>query len=113
MIATSALSWLVLAGTAGARVNPEALYGMLGPLAVASVSWTMTERTYRSAPEKLTGVLVEGLLIKALFFGLYVVVMLRVIELRPVPFVLCFTGYFIGLYVMEALFMRRLFSDTN
>jgi hypothetical protein len=113
MIATSILSWLVVAGTAGMRANPEALYGMLGPLAVASVSWAVTERTYRSRPERLTGVMVKGLAIKAVFFGAYVVVMLRVMTLRPVPFVLSFTGYFIGLYAMEALFMRRLFADAN
>ena len=113
MIAASVLSWLIVAGVAGARANPEVLYGMLGPLAVASVSWMVTERTYTSSPERLTGVMVTGLVIKAVFFGAYVVVMLRVLALRPVPFVLSFTGYFIALHATEALFMRRLFADAN
>ena len=43
-----------------------------------------------------------------MFFGVYVVVMLRVMMLRPVPFVVSFTAYFITLYAMEALLLRRL-----
>jgi hypothetical protein len=45
------------------------------------------------------------------FFGAYVVVMLRVLALRPGPFVASFTSYFIALHMMEALFMRRLFHS--
>jgi hypothetical protein len=86
---------------------------MLGPLAVASVSWVVTERTYVSSPERLTGVLVQGLAVKAVFFGVYVAGMLRVISVRPVPFVISFTSYFIALHLMEALFMRRLFENAN
>jgi len=39
----------------------------------------------------------------------YVAGMLRVLGVRPVPFVLSFTIYFIALHMTEALFMRRLF----
>jgi hypothetical protein len=55
------------------------------------------------------GVMVTGMAVKAVFFGAYVVVMLRVLALRPGPFVASFTSYFIALHMMEALFMRRLF----
>ena len=111
MIAASVLSWLIVAGLAGARANPEVFYGMLGPLAVASVSWMVTERTYTSGPHRLLGVMIKGLAVKAVFFGAYVAGMLRVVGLRPVPFVVSFTSYFIALHVMEALFMRRLFHS--
>ena len=36
--------------------------------------------------------------------------MLEVVGVRPVPFVVSFTGYFIALYLTEALLMRRLFA---
>jgi hypothetical protein len=54
--------------------------------------------------------MVEGLAVKAVFFGAYVAGMLRVIGLRPVPFVVSFTSYFIALHVTEAMFLRRLFK---
>ena len=62
-------------------------------------------------PERLTAVMIAGLGIKAVFFGVYVAVMLRPLALRATPFVASFTGYFIALHMMEALFMRRLFAD--
>jgi hypothetical protein len=37
--------------------------------------------------------------------------MLRVLELRPNLFVASFTTYFIALFLMQALFMSRLFGD--
>ena len=113
MIAASVLSWLIVAGVAGARAHPEAFYGMIGPLAVAAVSWIVTERTYTSRPEHLTRVLITGLAVKAGLFAVYVATMLRVLGLRPIPFVLSFTGYFVALYLTEALFMRRLFAGSH
>lgn len=113
MIAAAILSWVAVAGLTGGRANPEALYGMAGPLAVAAVSWIITKRTYTAAPERLMGVLITGMAIKAVFFGAYVVVMLRILALRPGPFIASFTSYFIALHMMEALFMRRLFANAN
>jgi hypothetical protein len=113
MIAVSVLSWVIVAGVAGGRANPEVLYGMVGPLAVAAVSWIITKRTYTAAPERLMGVLITGMAIKAVIFGAYVVVMLRILALRPGPFIASFTSYFIALHMMEALFMRRLFANAN
>jgi hypothetical protein len=51
--------------------------------------------------------------LKMIFFGTYVAVMLRVMRFRPVPFVISFTGYFIGLYLIEALYLKRLFSERS
>ena len=110
MAGASIVSWLIASRAAGPEANPEVLYGMLAPLVVAVVSWIVIERTYRSNPERLMRVMVEGLAVKAAFFGAYVAGMLRVIELRPVPFVVSFTSYFIALHVTEAMFLRRLFK---
>jgi hypothetical protein len=110
MAGASVVSWLIASRAAGPEANPEVLYGMLAPLVVAVVSWIVIERTYRSDPARLTRVMVEGLAVKALFFGAYVAGMLRVIGLRPVPFVVSFTSYFIALHVTEAMFLRRLFK---
>lgn len=108
MIGASILSWLIVAGVAGARANPEVLYGMAGPLAVAAVSWLVTERTYASRPERLIRMAVRNLAIKAVFFGVYMAVMLRVMVVRPLPFVVSFVSYFLAFHVMEALFVQRL-----
>lgn len=113
MAAVSGLSWLVVVVTAGDRAHPEVLYGMLGPLASACATWIAVERAHAAAPGRLMGVMLTGFALKMLFFGAYVAVMLRMLTLRPVPFVVSFTGYFIVLYAMEALFLKRLTTNRH
>jgi hypothetical protein len=108
MVGVGLVSWLVVIAAAGPAVHPEALFGLLGPLASAAATAVLTERTHRTAPERVTRVMVAALGAKFVFFGAYVVVMLEVLALRPVPFAVSFTGYFVLLYGMEALFLQRL-----
>ena len=79
-------------------------------LAMTTISWVLTERVYTRDPQRLTGVLIAAFAAKMLFFGVYVAVMLKVLGLAATPFVVSFTGYFITLYLTEALLMRRLFA---
>jgi hypothetical protein len=101
-------SWLAVTVIAGDRLNPEALFGMLAPLVGTCLSWLTVERTFKVAPERLTAVMIVGFAVKLVFFAGYVTVMLRVLSLRPQPFVALFVGYFILLYAMQALFLKRL-----
>lgn len=112
MAGGSLVSWLAITLAAGGRANPEALLGMLGPLASAGATWVAVERGHAAAPERLMGVLITGFALKLLFFGVYVAVMLRVLHVRPLPFVVSFAGYFIALYVIEAWFLKRLLNET-
>ena len=111
MAAASGGSWAAVTAAAGRTYHPELLLGMLGPLVAVAATWVAIDRVHQAAPERLTGVLVTGLGLKMVFFGAYVAVMLRGLALRPVPFVVSFTGYFIALYAMEALFLQRLLSN--
>jgi len=106
-------SWIAITAIAagsGRQAGGEVLAGMLGPLLAASVSWALAERTYTLQPERLTSLMIAAFAGKIVFFGAYVTVALKVLALRPVPFMLSFTGYFIAMYLMEALYLRRLFS---
>ena len=111
MIHVSVLSWLAATILLGTRTGVEVLLGMLGPLAVASGTWVLAERTFLRDPERLTSLMVAAFAGKMVFFGAYVAIMLKVLSLRPVPFVVSFTGYFIALHLAEALCLRRLFAD--
>jgi hypothetical protein len=111
MTSAGAASWLTATAVAGAKTGTEVLFGMLGPLAAVIASWALMERTHRTSPERLTAVMIAAFAGKMVFFGAYVTVMLEVLALRPVPFIASFTGHFIGLYGMEALYLRRLLSN--
>ena len=86
------------------------LYGCLGPLMVALVSWFVMKRAYLANPGGLMPVLLAGMGIKLVFYAVYATVMLRVLDLPPVPFVASFASSFIVFHNVEAYYMRRLFS---
>ena len=106
-------SWLAVSALAGERVNPESLFGMIGPLVAVCASWIAMQRTHRVAPERMTAVMIVWFALKFVFFGAYVAVMLRLLSLRPAPFMVAFVSYFIALYAMQALFFRRLITSVN
>jgi hypothetical protein len=99
-----------IAALIGREKRLAVVLGMTAPVVAAGISWVLTERTFTRTPERLTGLMMTGLAAKMVFFGAYVAVMLKVVHLEPVPFVASFTGYFIALYLVEALLMRRLFA---
>jgi hypothetical protein len=113
MAGGSVLSWLVVTLATANRVNPEMLFGMLGPLVSAELTLALARQTFASNPERLTGVMIAGFWAKMVFFGAYVVVMLRVLMLRPVPFIVSFTSYFIALYAAQAILLRRMFAAAG
>ena len=108
MLVASAGSVLVLAALVNAGARLSLVMGMVGPLAAATISWVLAERTYRQHPERLTRVMVAGFAAKVVFFGTYVTVMIKGLHLEAVPFVVSFASYFIGLYLIEAVLLRRL-----
>lgn len=110
MIGGSVVSWLVAITVTGPVMGWEVLAGMIGPLLVAVATWEMADRTFRHAPELLTARMITAFAAKMVFFGAYVAVMLLVLSLRPIPFVVSFTAYFIALHLAEALCLRRLFA---
>jgi hypothetical protein len=108
MIGVAAGSCGVAALIVPEHSRTELVLGMLGPLCSAVVTWVVTAHTHETARERMTGVMVAGFAARMVFFGAYVAVMLRVLTLSPVPFVISFTSYFIAMYAMEAVFLKRL-----
>jgi len=105
-------SWLLVTALKG-DANPEALLGMAGPLLAACATWIAVERQHVAAPERVMQVMLTTFAAKMIFFGGYVAVMLRGLELRRTPFVVSFAVYLIALYAMEALFLKRLFESGH
>lgn len=103
------ISWLVVRVVVDRQTGTEILGGMAGPLVAVTLTWLLTDQVHQRRPEALMSLMVGGFAVKIVFFGVYVAVMLRVLLLRPAPFIISFTIYFIGLYLTEALYLRRLY----
>ena len=112
MAGTSVGSWLPLALSVERAAGEAMLFGMLGPLALAIGTWLLTERTYRRNPDRVTALMMAAFGAKMLFVGVYLAVMLRVLDLEPVPFAASFASYFVAMYVIEALSLKRLFAGA-
>src|SRR5262245_41435131 len=110
IVAGSVASWLAVAAAVERRTAVEALLGMLAPLAAVCASWVAIERTWRRGPKRLTTVMIGAFGAKLLFFGVYVALMIEVAGVRPRPFGFSFAGYFIALYLVEAVLLQRLMS---
>jgi hypothetical protein len=113
MIGASTASWLVARAIVGATAGVAVLFGMLGPLLIATTTWILMERTHRERPDRLTSLMVTAFAGKMVFFGAYVTVMLRLLSLPAVPFVASFTSYFIALHAVEAVCLRRLTNSVS
>jgi hypothetical protein len=103
-----------LAGLAvlGRGAGAEILFGMVGPAVVALATFMAAERTWRRQPERLTALMATAFAAKMVFFAAYVAVMLRGLDLQPIPFVVSFATCFIALHLIEGLGLRRLFAGA-
>ena len=110
MAGVSLVAWLAVT-LVRSDANPEAFFGMIGPLLAAGATWIAVERMHATAPERVMSVMLTAFMVKMMFFGVYVAGMLRGLDLRRTPFVVSFTVFFIALYAMEALFLKRLFES--
>jgi len=108
MLAASGAAWVLVTVTLADRANPEAAWGIAGPLTAATLSWVAYIRAHDAAPERLTRVMITAFALKLIFFSVYVTAALRLLDLRPAPFAVSFTSAFIVLYAMEAFSLRRL-----
>ena len=108
MTVASVAAWAV----ASALAPPTAvasLLGMAAPLAVTTSTLVLIERAYRRDLQSVTPLMIKAFGAKLVFFGGYLGVMLGVLSVPTIPFVVSFTAYLIGLYLIEALSLRRLF----
>lgn len=110
MVGVCAASWLATLIFVPWQTGFEILCGLSGPLAATVASWILAEKKYSRRPEALTTLMIVLFGAKLVFFAAYLAIMLRVLLLRPMPFVVSFTVYFIVLYLIEALYLKRLFG---
>ena len=116
ILAGSALSTFGIVAFLGDEATPDmrlAIWlGMLAPLAAALCSMVFVNRAYRREPAALTRAMTETFIAKLVFFGGYVMLIMRSGWVQPTPFVISFVGYFFALHILEAFRLRRLVASA-
>ncbi len=116
----NALWWVIavtLAAAVGASVfgfgpgDVRAVWlGIAGPVVMSGASWTLTSRTWAREKAALLPLMLRAFAVKAMFVVAYVVLMLKVVDVRPMPFVLSFIGTYMATHLAEAYCLRRLMA---
>jgi hypothetical protein len=83
--------------------------GMIGPLVATLATWVIVTKTFRANPAGVTNVMIAAFGVKAVFFGVYAVAMVKLFGFDVAAFGLSFAAFFIGLYAVEAALFARLF----
>jgi hypothetical protein len=97
------------AGYAGAEL--EAIWlGIAGPAVLAATSWIVTTRTWAKDKAALLPVMMRAFAVKAMVVVAYVVMVLKVLEARPMPFFLSFIATYLVTHLAEAYCLRRLMA---
>ena len=107
-VASSGLCAIILAPDAAAA----AFLGMAAPLAVGVATILLVDHTARTDILKLTARMTRAFIAKMVFYPVYVLVVIIVLAIDPVPFAISFTLYFVALQITEALYFKTLFTQT-
>ena len=112
-VAGLSIASAVVATRLAPAASREILAGMAGPLLAVVLTWLALQRTARRNPAGVQSAMIGGFLVKLVFFALYVVAVARMPEFRAQAFAASFGIYFVTLYVIEAVMLRRLFAGAG
>lgn len=108
MIGGCLATWLAATLAGGPAV--AIFFGMLGPLVAVGATWLLVERAHRLDPARVGPLLMSAFAVKLVFFGVYVLAVTRLPGVDAAPFAVSFVGYFIALYIVQAVLIRGLSS---
>ena len=86
---------------------------MLAPLVIGMLTIWMVRRICRTEFQRLTSFMIKAFVSKVVVYAVYVIVIIGVYSLQPVPFIISFSVYFLVLHLVEAVYFKRLFSDVG
>ena len=113
MASASAVCWAALSLASGSGSRAAIFFGLLGPLAVTLGTWIVLERTHQRAPDRVSAALITLFAVKLALFGAYVSAVMVLLPAARMAFAVSFTCHYILLHVMEAWYLRRLFSEQS
>jgi hypothetical protein len=84
--------------------------GIAGPVVMAAASWTLTTRTWARDKAALLPLMLRAFAVKVMCVVAYVIVMVKVADARPMPFLLSFIATYLATHLAEAYCLRRLMA---
>ena len=98
----------IVSGLASLEIEREIWFGMLAPTLASVLAWMASVRQRHPDSRMILKRLTQAFVVKFLFFGVYIVVLVKTGQVRPEPFIGCFALFYVALHMTEALRLRRM-----
>ena len=82
--------------------------GWILPVLAGIVTLHFIGSAAKKDPFLVTKILVKGLAIKMVYYGATILILFKLYSFEPIPFICSFSGFFLGLHVLEAVIIKRI-----
>ena len=86
----------------------EIYFGLLAPILVGYVTVFFMEKYSNKRMIYFNRMLIRGLALKFVFYGLFILIIFTVYSFNPIAFMCSFTPSFIGLHMMETIILKKI-----
>lgn len=113
LVALSVGAWGLSSTLLSTDVANAVFLGMAGPLVLCLATLLIVKQTARTDIGRLTKRLTTAFIAKMVFYAGYVSVVVGVLATDPIPFSISFTLCFLGLQLIEALYLNTLVTRSG
>ena len=86
-------------------------FGWLLPALAGSVTMYFIFLAQKKGAATVTKAIAKGFALKMVYYGVSILMLFKQYSFQPIPFVCSFSGFFMGLHVLEAIIIKRI-SET-
>ena len=86
----------------------ELFLGWILPVLAGIVTLHFIGSAAQKDPFLVTKILVKGFALKMVYYGATVLILFKLYSFEPIPFICSFSGFFLGLHVLEAVIIKRI-----
>ena len=88
----------------------ELIIGWLLPALSGIITMYFINMAFKISSIELTKTLMKGFLLKMIYYIFAIFLLHKIYSFKPIPFICSFSGFFIGLHILEAIIIKR-FSE--
>ena len=103
----AAIVFSAVSGLTGMGAGKEIWLGMLAPTLASVITWVAIERQKSLNSQKMLKCIIQAFVVKFLFFGVYITVLVKTNQVSPKSFAVCFAFFYLALHIAEAFELRR------
>ena len=86
----------------------ELFLGWILPVLAGTVTLYFIGSAAQKDPFLVTKTLAKGFTLKMVYYGAAILTLFKLYSFEPIPFICSFSGFFLGLHVLEAVIIKRI-----